>query len=192
VIELILFLLVGALLLFSLLFFARFNPQGQRGREPQAEVERALNVLQSGLLLPDMVARIFTKRDFDYVASETSAEVRRLFLEERRRLALSWVSRVRGQVLTLRSFHLGSARYHARLKFLMEVRLAWDFATLLFVCRALEAAVYLRGPYSAPRLVGAATATAARVCGVSAESLGFLRPAHAGSFNGGSSGGSAV
>ncbi len=191
-IELILFLLVGALLLLSLYFFARRNPQGRNGKEPRAEVEQALNVLQLGLLSPDIVGRIFAKKDFDYVVSETTGEVQKLFLEERRRLALSWVRRVRRQVVRLRHFHLGSARFHTRLSFLTEMRLAWDFAALLFACRALQAAVYLRGPYAAPRLVGATTAAAARVCGASEKSLGFLRPARVGSFGNDSAGDSAV
>ncbi|MGA8367253.1 MAG: hypothetical protein ACLQMT_04035 [Candidatus Acidiferrales bacterium] len=191
-IELILFLLVGALLLFSLLFFAPRNAQGQKDAEPLAQVQHALNVLQLGLLAPEIVGRIFAKGDFDYVVSETSAEIQKLFLEERRRLALSWVGQVRRQIVSLRRFHLGSARFYARLRFLTEMRLAWDFATLLFACRALQAAVYLRGPYAAPRLVGATAAAAARVCGVSEKSLDFLRPARVSSFGDDSAGGSAV
>ena len=191
-IELILFLLVGALLLFSLFFFARVNPQSQKGTEPRAEAEQALKDLELGLLSPDMVARIFAKQDFDYVASETPEEVQKLFFEERKKLALSWVSRVRRQVVRLRRFHLGSARYHSRLRFVTEVRLACDFAALLFACRALEIAVFLRGPYAAPPLVAVTTTTAARVCGASAASLSFLRPAHAGSFSGDSAGGPVV
>ncbi len=191
-IELILFLLVGALLLLSLYFFARLKPQGRKGPEPLAEVRQALNVLQLGLLSPDIVGRIFAKKDFDYVMSETTGEIQKLFLDERRGLALSWVSQVRRQTLSLRRFHLGSARFHARLRFLTEMRLAWDFAALLFACRALQAAVYLRGPYAAPRFVGATTAAAARVCGVSEKSLDFLRPARMSSVGNDSAGGSAV
>jgi hypothetical protein len=191
-IMLIFFLLVGALLLFSVLFLAWRNPQGRRSAEPLREVQHALNALQLGLLSPDIVGRIFAKKDFDYVMSETTGEVQKLFLEERQRLALSWVGEVRRQILSLRRFHLGSARFHARLRFLTEMRLAWDFAALLFACRALQAAVYLRGPYAAPRLVGATTAAAARVCGVSEKSLEFLWPARLSSFGNDSAGGSAV
>ncbi len=191
-IELILFLLVGALLLFSLLFFTPRKPQGQKGPEPLAEVRQALNVLQLGLLSPEIVGRIFAKEDFDYVMSETTGDVQKLFLEERQRLALSWVGQIRRQTLSLRRFHLGSARFHARLRFLTEMKLAGDFAALLLACRALQAAVYLRGPYATPRLVGATTAAAARVCGVSEKSLDFLRPARLSSFGDDSVGGSAV
>jgi len=189
-IDLILFLLVGALLLLSLLFFTPGKPKGRKDAKPLAEVQQALDVLQFGLLSPDMVGRIFVKKDFDYVMSETTGEVQRLFLAERRRLALAWVEQVHRQIVSLRRFHLGSARFYSRLRFLTELRLAWDFATVLFTCRALRAAVYLRGPYAAPRLVGATTAAAARVCGVSEKYLDFLRPARMMSFGDDSAGGS--
>jgi hypothetical protein len=189
-IGLILFLLVGALLLLSLLFFTPRKPRGRRGSEPLAEARQALDVLQLGLLSPDMVGRIFAKKDFDYVMSETTKKVQRLFLEERRRLALSWVGQVRRQIVSLRRFHLGSARFHAQLSLLTEIKLAGDFAALLFACRALQAAVYLRGPYAAPRMVGATTAAAARVCGVSEKSLDFMKPARMISFGDDSAGGS--
>jgi hypothetical protein len=189
-IELIFFLLVGALLLFSLLFFAPHKPQGRKDTKPLAEVQQALDVLQLGLLSPELVGRIFSKSDFDYVVSETNKKVQRLFLEERRRLALSWVGEVRRQIVSLRHFHLGSARFYAGLRFLTEMKLAWDFAAVLFACRALRAAVYLRGPYAAPRLVGSTTAAAARVCGISEKYLDFLRPARMISFGDDSAGGS--
>ena len=189
-IGLILFLLVGALLLLSLLFFTPRKPQGRGGPEPLAEARQALDVLQFGLLSPDMVGRIFAKKDFDYVMSETTKKVQRLFLEERRGLALCWVSQVRRQIVSLRRFHLGSARLHAQLSLRTEIKLAGDFAALLFACRALQAAVYLRGPYAAPRMVGATTAVAARVCGVSEKSLDFMKPARMISFGDDSAGGS--
>jgi len=189
-IGLILFLLVGALLLLSLLFFTPRKSQGRGGSEPLAEARQALDVLQLGLLSPDMVGRIFAKKDFDYVMSETTKKVQRLFLEERRGLALCWVSQVRRQIVSLRLFHLGSARLHAQLSLRTEIKLAGDFAALLFACRALQAAVYLRGPYAAPRMVGATTAAAARVCGISEKSLDFMKPARMISFGDDSAGGS--
>lgn len=191
-IELVLFLLVALLLLFSLGSIARRGPRDRQDAEHLAEAQQVLNVLQLGLLSPDMVARIFAKNDFDYVVSETSGEIRNLFLEERRRLALSWVGQVRRGIISLQHFHLGSARFHAGLKFLTEMRLACDFAALRLACRILQVAMYLRGPYAAPRLVDATTAVAARVCGVSEKSLSFLRPARMNSFRDDSAGDSAV
>jgi hypothetical protein len=98
------------------------------------------------------------------------------------------VSRVRKQVLSLRSFHLGSARFYARLSPRTELSLAVDFAALLFKCRLLQIFLYLRGPYAVPRMVGSTAATAVRVCKISEESLAFLIPVYADRVGGSAAG----
>jgi hypothetical protein len=179
VIQLISFLVIGALLLVSLYFFARRGHRAEGGSGAMVEARQALNALQAGLLPPELVGRVFARADLKYVESETSDAIRELFLEERKTVALSWVSRVRKQVLSLRRFHLGSARFYARLSPWTELALAAHFAVLLIECRVLQVSLYLRGPYAAPRMVGFTAAAATRVCKVSEESLAFLTPAYA-------------
>jgi hypothetical protein len=176
--QLILFLGTGALLLVSLYFFARRGRRAEGGSGAMAEAKQALNTLKAGLLPPDLIGRVFASEDLDYVDSQGSAEIRDLFLAERKRVVLSWVSRVRKQVLSLRRFHLGSARFYARLSPWTELVLAVQFAVLLFECRLLQVSVFLRGPYAAPRMVGFTAAAATRVCKVSEQSLAFLTPAY--------------
>lgn len=187
-IQLIPFLLVGALLLLSLYFFVRRGQRAEGGSGALVEAKQALNILQAGLLPPELVGRIFARNDLDYVEAETSKVIRELFLEERKKIALSWVSRVRKQVLSLKRFHLGSARFYAQLSLRTEMVLAVDFAALLFACRALQVFLYLRGPYAAPRIVGSTAASATRVCKISEKSLAFLTPAYAGRVSGRGSG----
>lgn len=179
-IQMVLFVLVGIALLASLVSLAcRRKVEG--GSVELVQAHRALNTLQAGLLPADLVARVFDRADLDYVESEGSAEIRDLFMAERRHVALLWVNRVRKQVLSLKRFHLGSSRFYAELNLRTEFSLAVDFARLLFACRLLQAFVYLRGPYAAPRFVGAMAATATRVCNVSQKSLAFLTPVYAAS-----------
>lgn len=177
--QLISFLLIGALLLVSLYFFARRGQRAEGGSGALVQARQALNTLQAGLLPSELVGRIFSRDDLDYIDSQAPKDVRELFLEERTRIALFWVSGVRKQVLSLRRFHLGSARFYARLSPATELSLAWDFAALLIECRMLQIFLYARGPYAVPRMVGSTTATAARVCKVSEQSLAFLTPAYA-------------
>lgn len=178
-IQLISFLVIGALLLASLYSFARRSRRAEGGSGALVQAKQALNTLQAGLLPAELVGRIFARQDLDYVDSEASKEIRELFLEERKKVALSWVSRVRQQVLSLRSFHLGSARFYARLSLRTELSLAMSFAALLLECRALQVFLYVRGPYAVPRMVGSTAAAAVRVCKVSEESLAFLTPVYA-------------
>lgn len=177
-IQLILFLLVGALLLVSLTSFA-WRRRAEGGSTALVQARQALNALQGGLLPAELVARVFDRADLDYVESQPSAELRDLFIEERKRVALLWVRRVREQLLSLKRFHSGSARFYARLDLRTELSLFMDFNRLLFACRMLEVFVHLRGPYAAPRIVGAMAATATKVCSVSQESLAFLTPVYA-------------
>ena len=177
-IQLILFLLVAVMLFFSLYLLARRSSHAEGSAQDLLEARQALNALQNGLLPHEILGRIFAKEDLDYITSATPWCIHELFLEERKRIALSWVGQVRRQLLSLRQFHLGSARFYAQLNFRTEIRLAVDFAALQSACRALQFLLYLRGPYAAPRMVEATAAAAAKVCGISEKSLAFLKPTH--------------
>jgi hypothetical protein len=192
VIQLILFLVVAALLLFALSFLARRPARPAGGAEAMLDANRALSSLQMELLPPEMITRIFATEDLDYVKSVASEEVLAMFLADRERIALSWVRFLRQNLLSLRRFHLGSARLYAGLSFRAEVSLAVDFAILLFACRVLEIILRLRGPYGAPQIVRATALGAARVCQISENSLVLLRSGSAPTFGSPPAGNSAT
>lgn len=177
-ITLILFLSVAVLLFLALIVLARRGRRAEGGAQALVDARHALNALQLDLLPSELVGRIFATRDSEYIRAETSTRIQEMFQRERKRIALSWVRQVRGQILSLRRFHLGAARFYAQLSFRTEVGLALDFAALLFACRVLQVVLYLRGPYAVPRMVEATASAAARLCSVSEKSLAFLKPAH--------------
>ena len=187
-IQLILFLLIGALLFLSLLFLVWKSPRAEDGSGALVEARQALSALQAGLLPIELIDRIFAKEDLDYVRSEAPASVCTMFLKERKVVALVWVGEVRKQIVSLMRFHLGSARFYARLSFRTEMALALQFGALLVTCRALQVIVYIGGAYAAPRIVGATAATAAQVCKISEQSLAFLTPGRFSVLPGGASG----
>jgi hypothetical protein len=188
-IQLIFFLFIGVLLFGSLFFLARRGPRPEGGAQALVDARHALNALQLDLLPSELIARILARQDCEYVVSETPQRIQEMFQSERKRIALSWVRQVRGQIQSLQRFHRGAARFYAQLNFRTEMGLALDFAMLLLACRALQVMLYLRGPYAVPRMVGATAAAAARLCDVSEKSLAFLKPAHAGAFLDRSAGG---
>lgn len=175
-IQLILFLILGAGFLLSLYLFARRGSRVEGSAEDVLKARQALTVLQSGLLPPEIAKRIFSTGDYEYVTGGAASCLREVFLKERRQIALLWVAQVRQQILSLQQFHLKSARFYSTLSVRTETRLAFEFLTLLCVCRWLQIALYLRGPYAAPQMVGRAAAAASRVCEISEKSMSFLKP----------------
>jgi hypothetical protein len=71
VIQLILFLLVAAMLFFSLYLLARRSSHAEGSAQDLLEARQALNALQNGLLPQEILGRIFAKEDLDYITSET-------------------------------------------------------------------------------------------------------------------------
>ena len=183
-IQLIFFLLIGVLLFLSLIFLVWRSPRAEDGSAALVEARQALVALQTGLLPTELIGRIFAREDLEYVRSQAPARVCAMFLSERKRIALAWAVQVRKQVLNLMRFHLGSARFYARLSFRTELTLAVQFGALLLACRALQMVLYIGGPYAAPRIVRATAATAVQVCRISERSLAFLNSARLGALPG--------
>jgi hypothetical protein len=173
--QLVLFLALGSGLVVLLFLLARRSRRIADGMYAALEARQALDALQVELLPPAILGRLFDRRDLDYVAAHAPARIQELFLEERQKVVLSWIAQIRKQLLSLKEFHRGSARFYAGLSPATEVRLACDFFVLLNLCRMLEVAVRWGGPYAAPRMAGRAVVAAARVCDLSEKSLDFLK-----------------
>jgi hypothetical protein len=175
-IQLAFSLLVGLTLLIILYFFVRGGKVSAEGSAQQLrEARQTLDSLQFGLLPNDLVQRIFATDDLDYVRRAAPTQVQSLFLSERKNISLVWVRRVRGAIVELMRFHRGHARLYAQLSLSTELLLALNFARLLMVCRLLEIALHLRGPYAAPGMVRTVATAAGRVCTISEKSLVFLK-----------------
>jgi hypothetical protein len=172
--QLIIFLFVGALLVASLVLLARRGDGPEGGAEVLVRTRQALTQLQTNLLSPEVAARFSSVEDFEYVSGAAPAGVYNLFCSERKKIMLAWIEQVRQQCHTLLRFHFGAARFYTRLSFRSEVFLAMDFASLLAACRALQILVYFGGPLAAPRLMGAVAAAGLRICGSSERALAFL------------------
>jgi hypothetical protein len=192
-IALILYLGVGLGLFVLLYLLARHGRAPVEGSAHQfVEARGSLQTLQQGLLPRELINRIFDRQDLRYVTEKMPAEIRRLFLAERKRISLSWVRRVRREVVNLMHFHRAHSRFYVQLSLPTEIRLALDFAGLLLACRMLEALFYFRGPYAAPRVVNLTASAAIRLCLASEKSLAFLNAGNIDQFRNKATPGSAV
>lgn len=177
-IQLALFIAIGLgflILLFLVMRRPATAPEGSAGALVAAK--RTLQDLQADLLPEDLIDRIFGTRDLEYVTSIGSKNVQDLFMVERKRLALQWVSQVREQLLSLKEFHTRRSRMFANMSRATEISIALNFAELQVRCRVLRLLLEWRGPYAAPHLVRKTASTAAGLCAVFDKSLAFLTPA---------------
>jgi hypothetical protein len=191
--SVILYCAIGAGLLVLLLLAALRRPSRPEGSaEALLEARHALRTLQLGLLPQELVGRFFARDDLDFIAANAPKTAEQLFLEERKRIVLAWISQVRQQIASLQDFHFGHSRHFVRVSLISEITLAWEFATLRMVCRALYLLVYFRGPYGAPQIAGKVAAAAAQLCAVSEKSLAFLSPGENHALEDNSASGSAL
>jgi hypothetical protein len=177
VIHLILFLLLGAGLLFLLFLIARRARPVAGSAQSLREARQALSALQEWALPSVVLERVFAKQDTAYIMSSTPPDVQRLFMQERSKVAFLWVSQVHKSVGLLKNFHLSQARFYERLSFGTEIELGFSFVTLLFACRVLQVALYAGGSRAAPWMMGKTAEAVTRLCQVSEKSLAFLSPA---------------
>jgi len=176
-IQMLLFSSIGVALLALLYLFAlRSDPKPEGGAQALVGARGALTSLRTGLLPLDLVERVFAQDDLEFVMSRSNPRVQKIFLRERKKIALAWVTQVRKQVLNLKAFHSGQSRLYAGLDARTEIVLALNFISLLVLCRALQAAFYLRGPFAARPMIAPAISVGAKICSVSERSLAFLTP----------------
>jgi hypothetical protein len=176
--ALLLYIAVGLTLL-ALLFLSllRRTPGAEGSAQALLDARQAVRTLQTGLLPSELVHRLFSKQDLNYVGSCGSKSIQQLFQAERKRIALSWVSQIHRQIVCLQDFHRGHSRHFAQLNPRQEIVLALEFAALRMECRVLSLLLALRGPYGATRIAGRTAASASRLCDVSENALSFLTPA---------------
>ena len=101
--------------------------------------------------------RIFGREDWDFVLNHASRETRRLFLIERRKIAICWLSEIRSLCKAAMRFHVAHAGKSEKLRPLQEVRLAVDYCAIQLECGFIAAVVLLRGPVSLRSMIGRAS-----------------------------------
>jgi hypothetical protein len=113
-----------------------------------------------------IVERIFGREDWDFVLSQGSMELRRLFFCERKKIALCWLSEMRNQARAAMRFHVSRARKSRKLVALLELRLALDYFSIRLKCALIAFVLLLRGPVALRGMVGQASHLAEQLLGL--------------------------
>jgi hypothetical protein len=172
-----LFVCIGSVFLILLLLLLRRAPIVEGSSETLVQACDALKSLRAELLAAGFLERIFSQQDLNYITSSTPVAVQKIFVNERRQIARSWIAGIRRCVGTLMLFHISQSRHYARLKLSTEIALAANFGALSLACWFLELALYWAGPFPVLRIFERASLAASRICTASEKSLSFINEA---------------
>lgn len=148
-IEFVFFLSIGIAILVLLVLLVQDRAPSRRDGVPLAELQDTLATLELKMPSPTLAKRIFALEDWDFVSRRTSPAVQRLFSEERKTLALSWLRNTRHTVGKLMDFHRRRVRGNAALNPLREVGLGLNYFFFLLVCNVLLGMIWAVGPFRA-------------------------------------------
>lgn len=169
--ETLILLVIGFLLVASLVYLLR-------RREPEADDVSWVEERTARPSVPlvdrqkEQVVRIFGPEDWDFIRSGASIQVQRLFLTERKGIALSWLSQLRRQARAGMDFHVTRVRASEELEPLVEFRLAIDYYAFLAKCALIAAIVRLGGPVALRDMAGRAESLSTSLRGMLAIELG--------------------
>lgn len=176
-----LFSIVVGVLLLGILAYWLFSERSfaTDARPSTADTSKALR-----LELPsaDLIERVLDPRDLAFVRKESPTETLRLFEQERRALAISWLRHTRRQVGQLMSYHAAAVRENINLRPALEIKLGLHYVRFLVLCELILGLSYIRGPFQIRLMMGYVVGVTAQLCGVSDKLLGatqFSTPASA-------------
>jgi hypothetical protein len=157
------FLAVGLLLIVLLTLSVLRARAADHALIESSEDDKTLAALRREALLQELTDRLFGSEDWHFIVKQGSARLRRLFLQQRTALALSWLRAVRANARRLVRIHREAVRTSRRLKPQDELTVAVDYLLFEMLCQVISLVIWLRGPVAMGRLVGYADGISARL-----------------------------
>jgi len=179
--QLLIFLPIALLLLAILLVWALRTRGPAADNKTSPDAREALTSLEQ-LELPSqaVVERVFATQDWDYISSQTSPRIQRMFLRERRTIALSWLRQMRKQAAHLVDLHLRVVRRNVNLRPATEIGLAFRYVLFLLQSEVLAVLIWLVGPFRSRRMVDYAVGVAQQLGYISGRVLDNMNAARVG------------
>jgi hypothetical protein len=142
-----------AFVLFLLLFLA--TPANATADESILDEESLLHACHTKAQCPpQLVQRLFSRADWEFIANLHSAPLLRIFRKERKAVAVRWARQISSEISRAMQEHTRAARRSADLKVASELQLFFRFAGLRLLCVLL---VVLIGFADLHTLAGLAT-----------------------------------
>jgi hypothetical protein len=158
-------LLVGFLLL-VLLLVAASGMAVARGLSPRSDSPLLEDASELAPCPPECSSRIFSPDDSKFVSSANSSQLKKLFRNERKDVALLWVRQTSAAIQWVMREHARVARASEDLEFSTELKLFLLYVELMLICGLLFVAIRLAGPLWLRRLALYADAHSQRLAQV--------------------------
>jgi hypothetical protein len=97
---------------------------------------------------PELVLRIFSREDREFILLMRSPRLQRIYQEERRKVALHWVRRTSREVSGIMRTHRLIARQSRNLDAGAEAKLFFQYLQLRFICGLLVLLIKSFGPHA--------------------------------------------
>jgi hypothetical protein len=139
-------LLLGTILMLLLLFLAARGSVGARELSSRSDVPLLDDDAQLDPCPSEIVARIFSSEDWEFVSETKSQQLEKLFRRERKLVALAWVHQTSTAIRRIMREHTQATRQSQDLHFATETKLVLLYAELMFLCGMLFLAIQSAGP----------------------------------------------
>ena len=111
----------------------------------------------------EFLPSVFSKRDWEFVCQMNSAALKKLFLSERKHVALRWVAETSGALALAMRQHALAARHSSNLNPLTELTILARYLSLLVLCGFLSLSIRVMGPVRLGGLAQLAQAMSLRI-----------------------------
>jgi hypothetical protein len=145
------------------------------------EFAGAREALDTAFVEAAAIERIFSIDDMQFISHSGSPRVQRLFLNERKALAIQWLRKTQKQVAQLMDIHLRLAGYTHDPSSRFELKLGLRYVAFFLASYVLLLLLWLRGPFKARRVVAYTSSIAGYFCTVFSLRLASINAGHIGS-----------
>ena len=172
-------ILGSLILIFGLrLVLQSANSSTQSASVTLEEFASAREALDIAFVEAAAIERIFATEDMAFISRASSPQARRLFLEERKTLALQWLRKTQKQLAQLMDLHLRLAGHTQEASSRFELKLGAKYLSFLLVSYLLLLLLWLRGPFKAGRVVAYTSQVAGYFCTVFSLRLESVNAVH--------------
>ena len=141
--ELFFFLAVGLAFLFLLILWFLRSGRNSIDIRVLLETEEAFTAFRQEVPPQALKQKIFSQPDWEFFLIEAPSQIRRVFLQRRKAIALSWLRQIRKRASQLMRLHRRMVSANIRLSPTIEAKLAINYFVFLLLCNSLSALIWL-------------------------------------------------